>query len=447
MKKTISQNTHLKTIYSFIFLVIAIILLTIFNSQFVEAGTGGGEAGSTMDGGDFGGSGNFGGSNSVDHNGGGGDSNGSGDAGGCLYPILVAGSCSGRGGMSNCTYMCGDGGGASVPVPVNGSCSAAHYSCSAGTSISNSEAATNWAWACQGLNGGSNAACSENKPVTVSLSASPPTVDSGSVSTLQWTVSGATQSPNSCIPTGAWASAGPQPSSNGTHPANVWPVGTSVYGLTCYGPGGSGSGSTVVYTPSGSLDPRSCTIPPGGTSCNTYVSWNADHFLGSPKLLLGSNPVSNDTYNMSYPPGLAVPINPDNLTFTLKDSGGNFSITQDADAKCTQTGPSPEVWTGSFCAPLPIITIDAKPNLVRTGSTANVEVKVDSNFNLECKYSGGVNYTFNHTASAVPQPYSRSTVPLNSARVVRIECKSLTWPIITATKEARVSVVPVVQEI
>lgn len=464
-----------------------------------------------------------------------------GPSGGYAIPASGASACVAA---SSCTY--GPNGNCDsstiiCPVAINGSCSAAHYSCSTGNSVSISDGAETWSWTCQGLNGGSDVACSENKPIppaptsitatcdttgnnvtvsypaapgatryairldlasggssphpiqndnfigtsfnfattpgvlystwvhscnnssgcslqvastnfvcppSLSLTAAPTTIDSGSVSTLSWNVVGATPAPNSCTPTNAWASAGPQPSSNGNHSANVIPPSTSIYSLTCSGPGGNSiTRSVTVYTPSGDLKPRGCTILPGGTTCNTYISWNAYNFLGAPRILLGVAPIDNGNYSRVYPPGLEVPVDPDNKTITLDDTGGNFSVVRDAAVDCTQTGPSPEVWTGTFCAPLPIITIDAKPNLVRTGSTSNVEVTVDSNFNLECSYSGGVSYTFNHTASPVPQPYSRSTAPLNSARIVSIKCTSLAWPVITSTKEVRVSVIPVVQEI
>ena len=52
--------------------------------------------------------------------------------------------------------------------PVNGACSNpdAHYTCSAGTSADNVSGATAWTWGCNGLYGGTNASCSENKPTT-----------------------------------------------------------------------------------------------------------------------------------------------------------------------------------------------------------------------------------------------------------------------------------------
>jgi hypothetical protein len=53
--------------------------------------------------------------------------------------------------------------------PVNGVCSATHYSCGAGTSVSNGSNGSSWTWGCNGLYGGSNASCSEGIPVINTL--------------------------------------------------------------------------------------------------------------------------------------------------------------------------------------------------------------------------------------------------------------------------------------
>lgn len=54
-----------------------------------------------------------------------------------------------------------------VSDDIPGMCSPTHYSCAIGTSINNVSGATSWTWSCDGLNGGTSAACSENKPVTM----------------------------------------------------------------------------------------------------------------------------------------------------------------------------------------------------------------------------------------------------------------------------------------
>ena len=64
---------------------------------------------------------------------------------------------------------------AAAPVVVNGACSATHYNCSAGTIGATAEYATYWQWWCNGSNGGSNAQCTEMKPIPT-LVISPPSV-------------------------------------------------------------------------------------------------------------------------------------------------------------------------------------------------------------------------------------------------------------------------------
>ena len=56
------------------------------------------------------------------------------------------------------------------PPAVNGVCAATHYNCTAGTSANNVNGTTAWTWECNGSNGGTNASCTENKPVTYSCS-------------------------------------------------------------------------------------------------------------------------------------------------------------------------------------------------------------------------------------------------------------------------------------
>ncbi len=58
-----------------------------------------------------------------------------------------------------------------APAPVNGACSATHYACTAGTSANNVSGTTSYTWNCNGIDGGTNAVCSETKPTgTVAVS-------------------------------------------------------------------------------------------------------------------------------------------------------------------------------------------------------------------------------------------------------------------------------------
>ena len=48
---------------------------------------------------------------------------------------------------------------------VNGACDVIHYSCLTGNSRNNVDGASTWTWSCNGINGGTNASCSETKIV------------------------------------------------------------------------------------------------------------------------------------------------------------------------------------------------------------------------------------------------------------------------------------------
>ena len=80
---------------------------------------------------------------------------------------------------------------ATSACPVNGSCSGTHYSCNSGTSSNNVNGTSSYTWSCVGSNGGGTALCSENKPMTGTLTPanSSCTIASGASScnvTLTW---------------------------------------------------------------------------------------------------------------------------------------------------------------------------------------------------------------------------------------------------------------------
>lgn len=50
-----------------------------------------------------------------------------------------------------------------IVTPTNGACATTHYNCSAGTSTNNINSPSKWTWTCSGLDGGTNASCSQRK--------------------------------------------------------------------------------------------------------------------------------------------------------------------------------------------------------------------------------------------------------------------------------------------
>jgi hypothetical protein len=135
---------------------------------------------------------------------------------------------------------------------------------------------TTYTLSCAGAGGtvtGSATVVVQSPPPTVTLSASPTSIQAGASSTLTWSSTNAT----SCMPFGAWASEGTKPTSGSEV---VSPSQTATYVLSCTGSGGSATGSanvqvsssptcsslTLVHTGSGSNPTASPSNSPGCSS-------------------------------------------------------------------------------------------------------------------------------------------------------------------------------------
>jgi hypothetical protein len=107
-------------------------------------------------------------------------------------------------------------------------------------------------------------------PPTVSLSASPSTVSSGSASKLIWSTTYAT----SCTASGSWS--GNKSISGSVSTGNL--TTTSTYTLSCSGSGGSSKGSTTVTVgsaPTVSINASPSTVNSGGSSTLSWSTTNA----------------------------------------------------------------------------------------------------------------------------------------------------------------------------
>ena len=96
---------------------------------------------------------------------------------------------------------------------------------------------------------------SSSSPPTVSLSANPTSIASGSSSTLSWTSTNAT----SCTASGAWSG-----SKNTSGTQSVTPTTTSIYNLSCTGTGGTATASataTVTVSTTPPPPPSDTTLP------------------------------------------------------------------------------------------------------------------------------------------------------------------------------------------
>ena len=218
------------------------------------------------------------------------------------------------------------------PPPINGKCGSAENTtaasqpsgsaaCYEGAFSDTSDTATLWKWQCSGLNGGSNAACSANKPA-------PPTVymtanGSGSLNitqgtnvTLNWSVGG---SASSCSASGSWS--GGKSTSGGSQSLGAISAGSYNYVITCTGPTGTDSASVPVTVNPPPVAPKvsltangsgSLTITQGAnvtlnwsvtsgpaTSCSASGSWSGGKSTSGGSQSLGALSAGSYYYVLS----------------------------------------------------------------------------------------------------------------------------------------------------
>jgi trimeric autotransporter adhesin len=195
---------------------------------------------------------------------------------------------------------------------------------------------------------------------TVTLSAGPSAVKSGSSATLTWSSTNAT----SCVASGAWSGAkavtGTQ--STGSLTSN------STYTLTCNGAGGTAAqGATVTVSAnpkaSVSFSASPSTISSGGSSTLTWTSNNATSCTASgawsgAKALTGSQSTGALTANSTY-------------TLTCTGTGG--SAAQSATVSVSQ--------------PAPTVSLSASPSTVASGSSSTLSWSASNA--TSCTASGG----------------------------------------------------------
>lgn len=122
--------------------------------------------------------------------------------------------------------------------------------------------------------------CTNTSSGSVTLTANPTAVPSGDASSLTWTSTGGMTSCNFPVGSPLYDPSGypPQNSSTGLSTGPLM-VDTS-YNLTCTGPSGSASGTTVVAIivpppPTASITASPTRVSSGATTDNVTVSWNA----------------------------------------------------------------------------------------------------------------------------------------------------------------------------
>ena len=165
-------------------------------------------------------------------------------------------------------------------------------------------------------------------PPTVSISANPSSIVSGTASTLTWSSTNA----NSCTASGGWSGT---KASSGSQ--NVTPTGTTTYSLACTGSGGTATQSatiTVTTTPTApptvSISANPSSIVSGTASTLTWSSTNANSCTASG----GWSGTKASSGSQNVTPTSTTP-------YSLACTGSGGTATQSATVTVTTTPTAP----------------------------------------------------------------------------------------------------------
>jgi hypothetical protein len=158
-----------------------------------------------------------------------------------------------------------------------------------------------------GFPGGGGGGSTIPRAAVVTLVATPATVQPGGTSTLSWTTTNAT----SCTASDSWTGARPTNGSETVTPPST--AGSYTYVLSCTGPGGQNTPSSVTITVGTSEDAATivsfradpATVNPGGSSTLSWTTVNADSCTASgswsgDKAVNGSESVTPPSAPASY---------------------------------------------------------------------------------------------------------------------------------------------------
>ncbi len=103
----------------------------------------------------------------------------------------------------------------------------------------------------------------------------------------------------------------------------------------------------------------------------------------------------------------------------------------------------------SVILPAPSIIITPVQDLIRSDGTAEFDLEIRSEYDLTCTLYGSASspIVFYHTASAVPTFSNYTTRPLRSAQMIQVDCFVTSTPAVTGTAQARINVIPRIEEL
>ena len=237
---------------------------------------------------------------------------------------------------------------------------------------------------------------------TVSISASPTSIQSGQSSTLSWSSTNAT----SCTASGGWSGT---KSTSGTQ--SISPTANTTYTLTCTGSGGSTSGSaTVTVTTTSGTAPtvtftaNPASIPQGQSSTLTWSSTNAT----SCALSGGYTATVGTSGSQSVTPGTG------NTSYFLTCTGTGGSVTQ--TVWVTWTAAATDTTAPSTPANLSASAVSSSQiNLSWSASTDNVAVTGYQVFRNGVQVGTPSGTTYSDTGLSASTAYSYTVKAVDAA--------------------------------
>ncbi len=99
--------------------------------------------------------------------------------------------------------------------------------------------------------------------------------------------------------------------------------------------------------------------------------------------------------------------------------------------------------------PDPVISLIAKPQLVRNGNTTDIESVITSAYPTTCTLYGvhSSPIVINHTGTPSTKTYTKTTIPLEGAQIVSMDCVVDADSSATASESLRINLVPSIEEI
>lgn len=202
---------------------------------------------------------------------------------------------------------------------------------------------------------------------------------------------------------------------------------------------------TVAAPPSLSFSAVGCAnIPVGSNQCTGSVSWN--FVSGSPNYRVTNTTTGGLVYsgNSANSSGVPVVLVYGTNVVTAQDND-TLSDTKSVSASCI-AGSEWSTHTGT-CEVAPSVSLSATPALIRSGSTATIDVTLAAaGSTVECELlnAAATPISFVHTGPSTVVSYP--TRPLASTQIVTATCTDTTT-LLVGRDEVRVEVVPTTEEI